>query len=170
MVVRKRLNLTGPAIAFITTTVFGWKPVLIQDNVAKILVQEFRNLSGFYEISVLSYVIMPSHIHALLGFPGIEILSKTIQTFKSISSRQVKELMIPELKENEYKLWKPRFDDLIVTTEKSLKIKMDYIHNNPVKAGLVANAIDWNYSSAIDWLTDKEGLIKIDKEYHWLIR
>ena len=113
---------------------------------------------------------MPSHIHALFGFPQIEALSKTIQMFKSIISRQVKVIKSPELKENEYKLWKPRFDDLIITTEKLLKIKMDYIHNNPVKAGLVANAVDWKYSSAVDWLTDKEGLVKIDKEYHWLVR
>jgi len=47
---------------------------------------------------------------------------------------------------------------------------MDYIHNNPVKAGLVASAVDWKYSSAVDWLTDKDGLAKIDKEYHWLVR
>jgi putative transposase len=170
MVVRKRLNLTGPAIAFITTTVFEWKPVLTQDNVVKILIQEFHNLANLYEVSILSYVIMSSHIHALFGFPKIEALSKTIQMFKSIISRQVKVIKIPELKENEYKLWKPRFDDLIITTEKLLKIKMDYIHNNPVKAGLAANAVDWEYSSAVDWLTDKEGLIKIDKEYHWLVR
>jgi len=83
---------------------------------------------------------------------------------------QVKILKIPELKENDYRLWKPRFDDLIITTEKLLKIKMDYIHNNPVKAGLVASAVDWKYSSAVDWLTDKDGLAKIDKEYHWLVR
>jgi hypothetical protein len=46
---------------------------------------------------------------------------------------------------------------------------MDYIHTNPVKAGFVANAVDWKYSSAVGWLTDKEGLVKIDKEYQWLV-
>jgi len=67
------------------------------------------------------------------------------------------------------RLWKPRFDDLIVTSERQLKIKMEYIHNNPVKAGLVEQAEDWTYSSAVDWLTDRSGLITIDKEYNWLL-
>ncbi len=61
-----------------------------------------------------------------------------------------------------------RFDDLIIQTESQLKIKMEYIHNNPVKAGLVQKAEDWMYSSAADWLTSGSGLIKIDKESQWL--
>ena len=40
MVVRKRLNITGSAIVFITTTVYEWKPVLIQDNVVQKLLKE----------------------------------------------------------------------------------------------------------------------------------
>lgn len=45
---------------------------------------------------------------------------------------------------------------------------MEYIHNNPVKEGLVIKAGDWLYSSAKDWLTDSSGLIEIDKDYKWL--
>ena len=78
-------------------------------------------------------------------------------------------LSLKELQENDYKLWKPRFDDLIVNSEKQLKIKMEYIHNNPVKAGFVEHAEDWTYSSAVDWLTARRGLLSIDKEYQWLV-
>ncbi|MCD6249842.1 MAG: transposase [candidate division Zixibacteria bacterium] len=169
MVVRKRLDINGPAIAFITTTVFEWKPVLTRGNVCPIIIEELNKTRSLFRLSIISYVIMPSHIHLLLGFPNIEDLSKSIQSFKSISSRQVKQLSVPELVENGYKLWKPRFDDLIVTSEKQLKIKMEYIHNNPVRAGLVEAAEDWRYSSAVDWLTSSTGLIKIDKEFQWLI-
>ena len=168
MVVRKRLNISGSAIAFITTTVFEWKQILTHDEIVKTIINELQYLTNLETISIISYVVMPSHIHVLFGFSKIETLSKTIQTFKSITSRQVKESKIAELKENGYKLWKPRFDDLIIKTEKQLKIKMEYIHNNPVKAGLVQKAEDWKYSSAVDWLIDKNGLVKIDKEFQWL--
>jgi len=47
---------------------------------------------------------------------------------------------------------------------------MDYIHNNPVKAGFVQQAENRYYSSAVDWLTDRKGLIKIDREFEWLIK
>ena len=170
MVIRKRLKISGPAIVFITTTIFEWKPVLTKTNVILIIITELQNIQSLFQLSVISYVIMPNHIHLVLGFKKIEVLSKCIQGFKSVTSRRVKKLVLPELLGNDYRLWKPRFDDLIVHTEKQLKIKMDYIHSNPVKAGLVHKAEDWLYSSAADWLTSKQGLIKIDKDYDWLIR
>ena len=168
MVLRKRLKITGPAIVFITTTVYEWKHVLTQRRVADIVVRELQNIQFLFQLSVISYVIMPSHIHLLLGFQDIVNLSKCIQGFKSVTSRQVKQLALPELACNDYKLWKARFDDLIIHTERQLRIKMEYIHSNPVKAGFVENAEDWLYSSAIDWMTARAGLIEIDKEFQWL--
>jgi putative transposase len=167
MVVRKRLNITGPAIAFVTTTSFEWKPVLTQKNVATIIIDELRKTQSAFQLNFISYVIMPSHIHLLIGFPEIERLSKCLQAFKSITSRQIKQLSLPELARADYRLWMPRFDDLIITSEKQMRIKMEYIHNNPVKAGLVDKAEDWRYSSAVDWSTSGSGLIKIDKESQW---
>ena len=170
MVVRKRLRLKGPAIAFVTTTVYNRKPILDTKQIVAILLKELLNITTLFKLSIISYVIMPSHIHLLIGFPMIENLSKIIQGFKSVTSKQVRRLSLIELADNNYKLWKPRFDDLIITSEKQLKIKMEYIHNNPVKAGLVDKADMWAYTSAGNWLSGRNGLIPIDKEYKWLLR
>ncbi|MBU8934298.1 MAG: transposase [candidate division Zixibacteria bacterium] len=170
MVVRKRLNIAGPAIAFITTTVFEWKPILTQMNVADTIIEEIQKTQSLFQCSMISYVIMPSHIHLLMGFANIDDLSKYMQSFKSITSRRIKRFTLQELAENDFKLWKPRFDDLIIQSERQLRIKMEYIHNNPVKAGLVENAEDWPYSSAVDWLTSNGNVIKIDKAFHWLTK
>ena len=62
-----------------------------------------------------------------------------------------------------YKLWKDRFDDLIVTSPKVLETKINYIHLNPVRAGLVKEMIDWKYSSARNYYLDDDSLICIDK-------
>jgi putative transposase len=69
--------------------------------------------------------------------------------------------------ENRYNLWKPRFDDLVVWSGKQFKIKTEYIHNNPVKAGLVRDATEYEYSSARYWLLGEPGPIPIDKEWKW---
>lgn len=167
MAIRKRLDITGPAIAFITTTVFEWKPILIQKNISDIIIEEIQNMQSLFQVSMISYVIMPSHIHLLMRFANIECLSQCIQSFKSITSRKIKRLVLQELVANDFKLWKPRFDDLIINSEKQLKIKIEYIHNNPVKAGLVKCAEDWPYSSAVDWLTSNKSLISIDREFQW---
>jgi len=155
-------------MVFVTTTVYKWQPVLTQRNIVDIITNELRNIRGIYHVSVISYVVMPSHIHALLGFRNIANLSRCIQGFKSVTSRQIKPIELPELADNGFRLWRPRFDDLIIHSKPQLRIKMEYIHNNPVKAGLVDKAEDWPYSSAVDWLTTRSGLVEIDKDYHWL--
>jgi len=170
MVLRKRLKLKGSAIVFVTTTVFKWKPIFLDPRVMTIILDEINKLQKIYEIAIICYVIMPHHIHMILGFPEVERLSKIIQSFKSITSRRVKELNLPELRENNFRLWMPRFDDLILYSEEQLKIKIEYIHNNPVKAGLVASAKEWCFSSASDWLKGESGVVKIDKDYDWLLR
>ena len=113
---------------------------------------------------------MPSHFHALLGFKRIEQLSEAMQSIKSISARKFKTIstndLLQRFNENgRFQLWKPRFDDIIIWSEEQFKIKMEYIHNNPVKAGLVEEATDYIYSSAKDWNSSETGMLTIDKDW-----
>ena len=41
---------------------------------------------------------------------------------------------------------------------------VEYVHNNPVRRGLVARPEEWYWSSARDWLTEQEGPVQIDKD------
>ncbi len=57
------------------------------------------------------------------------------------------------------RFWKARFDDEVIRNEEMLRTKLAYIHNNPVKAGLVNQAEDYPYSSARAYfLADHSGL------------
>lgn len=168
MVVRKRLKIKGTALVFVTTSVVEWLQILDKKEVADIIVSELKSSLVTYDVSPLGYVIMPSHFHGLFGFKGIENLSNFMHCFKGITSKKIKGLNLVELNSNDFKLWKPRFDDLIIKSSKQFKIKMEYIHNNPVRGGLVKKAEDWPYSSASEWLTGNKGLIEIDKNYEWL--
>ncbi len=114
MAVRKRLNLTGPAVVFVTTTVYDWKPILSRKDVAGVIVEQLRETLSVFQVAVISYVVMPSHVHLLLGFRQVENLSRCVQSFKSLASRKIKEMRLIELADNDYKVWKPRFDDLII--------------------------------------------------------
>lgn len=60
------------------------------------------------------------------------------------------------------------FDDLVISSEKQFRIKLEYIHNNPVKAGLVTTAVDYPYSSAGNRVGEGKGLVEIDKDFGWL--
>ena len=67
-----------------------------------------------------------------------------------------------------YSLWQRGFDDLVISSKKQFRIKLEYIHDNHVKAGLVTAAVDYPYSSASDRLGEGHGLVVIDKDFSWL--
>jgi putative transposase len=173
MPVTRRSDLHGPALVFITTTVVDWIPVFSNDSAALAAALQLRDVVRQFDLSVAGYVVMPSHIHALIGFPDISYMSRVMQAFKSLTSRCIKDLNICKpweetCKNDRFVLWKRRFDDLVVYSERQFRVKLEYIHSNPVRAGLVANATDWKYSSARDWILGEKGLIEIDRSCTWL--
>lgn len=59
-----------------------------------------------------------------------------------------------------FKVWQDGNDAQEIHTTGFLEEKMNYIHNNPVKAELVGRAEDYLYSSARDYGGEK-GLVEI---------
>jgi putative transposase len=172
MVVRKRLKIAGPALVFVTTTTREWLPVFDQKPAADCITKQLVETIEYFHASLVGYSVMPTHIHALIGFTDLRLLSDFMESFKSISSRKIKQLDLDIFKSQEkasdsFRLWMPRFDDIVIKSDKQFRIKLYYIHNNPVKAGLVSKAIDWEYSSAGDWLNGKIGHIPIAKDFRW---
>jgi len=173
MSIRKKLDITGPAMVFVTTITVNRIQAFHNKTVAKAVLTQLDETTRHFGIALIGYVLMPSHLHSLFGLPQIELLSKFVQGFKSLASRKVKELEVGRSKEKLYgeggfRLWRPRFDDLIITSEKQFKIKLEYIHNNPVKGGLVNEPNEWLYSSAGDWLGESKGVLKVDKYFEWV--
>jgi putative transposase len=173
MVIRRRLDLKGQSAVFVTTTIVNFVPVFSDRRIADALVQQVRNSVNHYHVSVIGWVLMPTHFHALLGFPQIEFLSQFMRDFKGLSSKMIEPLLQPEVRtrlfsQGKFRLWKARFDEVIIYSGSQFEIKLNYIHNNPVKAHLVGEPVDWDYSSAGAWMTDRVGLIPIDKEWKWI--
>jgi len=168
----KRLDcIDGPALVFVTTTATDWKRVFKNPQIARQIALHLAATADHYDASIAGYVVMPSHVHMLVGLRDVTALSKAVQFFKSMSSRHIRSIMQSGLDgtEGDFKLWMRRFDEVIIVSEVQFETKLQYIHNNPVKAGVVANAVDWKYSSARDWLMNEEGLVPIEKNYGWLI-
>ena len=174
MTVRKRVKLETPALIFVTTTVKDHIGIFKNHKFAKITLGQFVETCRHFNISIVGYVLMPSHLHAMIGLKNASKLSEFMQAFKSLSSRKIKDaLNVSQRKmfSNEnggFNLWKRGFDDTFITSQSQFRIKLNYIHNNPIKAGLVSSPEEYNYSSAIDWFTDRSGLVKIDKGFKWL--
>jgi putative transposase len=166
------LRTKGPGSSIYTTTATNWIPIFSVDEAALIALDELNKTLTIYPMTMMAYVLMPSHFHGILFSPQIEALSKFVQCFKSIISRGIKKLRVGSYNKvfynkGRYRLWKPRFDDFVIRNKKQFMTKLNYIHENPVRAGIVENPIDYKYSSAREWLTGEKGLVNIDPTIAW---
>ncbi len=69
------------------------------------------------------------------------------------------------IKDQIRKLWMKRFDDEVIRNGKIFWAKLRYIHNNPVKAGLVIKPEDYKYSSARNYVNKDNSIIEVDTDY-----
>ena len=156
---RNRTLIEAPSLFFVTTTVREWKPVFSHEKLDT-LEQQLFALIPKYADALMGYVLMPSHVHLLVGCrEGGGQLSTFMRSFKSLSAR----LIFPDAGS----LWMHRFDDLVITTEKQFAIKLNYIHENPVRGGLVKDVIDWKWSSASFWMSNEPHSL-LTKDWSWL--
>ncbi|NID10696.1 hypothetical protein [Fibrivirga algicola] len=64
--------------------------------------------------------------------------------------------MVHEVNEQSFKIWEDRFDDVVLYSRDVCETKIDYMHQNPVKAGLVAAPEHYRHSSAAFYLTSNK--------------
>ena len=67
-------------------------------------------------------------------------------------------------KNHKHKFWMPRFHDEGIRNREMLATKIEYIHYNPVKAGLCSKPEDYKYSSARNYFLDDQSVLYVDTE------
>lgn len=152
-------------LRFITFSTYHFVPLMRNPLVADLMVEcidRSRKRHGFH---LFAFAVMPEHVHLLMWprLPG-STCGQALKTMKlSFVTRAVarwKELKAPvldRLRDPQGRLcaWQRGggYDRNIHSDEERLE-KMEYIHNNPVNAGLVKRAVDYRWSSA-SWYSDE---------------
>jgi hypothetical protein len=116
-------------------------------------------IHGFF---LFGYVLMPEHMHLLLGEPKLHSHAITISVLKGETSKL--------LKGDRPQFWQTRYYEFNVFTQKKFAEKIDYIHSNPVTRGLVEKPEDWPWSSFRHWSTGEPGRIEIESHWTWTRR
>jgi len=112
------------------------------EQLAKV-VRQRREEHGFL---LTAWVFHPDPWHAII-FPRYPLtLSRVMEAIKVGST-----LRINSARRRTGLLWQPRFFDRVLRTVKECSEKVEYIHLNPVKAGLVRRAEDWPWSSVREY-------------------
>ena len=177
MSVRLTISKDDPCL-FITAVAKNRLQVFQTDAIKQITcraIDEARTSCGFL---LFAYVIMPDHLHLLTDSPREP--SIVLQFIKGIVSRRVlgylkemkyeaslRKLEHDDWKRNHrYSLWQHDSDVFSIVSESTFMQKINYIHENPVRAGLVERPEDYRWSSARFWKkcpTEDEAL-KVDIE------
>lgn len=159
--------------------------VFTEERYFQIAIDNLNFYREKYKFLLLGYVIMPEHVHFLLyTFPDLGKISDIMRDWKWSTAFDIKEQclkddrdkLLDEFRLNAkrsgrhgYQIWMPRFDDVLIYSKEQYEIKLNYIHNNPVKRGLVDKPEDWKYSSARNYLLGDHSIIRVDTDINFAL-
>jgi putative transposase len=162
---------------FFTVTCLQSKAILEEDKFKDIIIDSLRFLTRNNRVTVYAFVIMHNHLHMIwqrlgdhnkrdvqrdfLKFTGQQILKQ----LRNQKSPCLNELYVGA-KDRKYQVWERNAFSMPIYTDKFLYQKLEYIHYNPVQAGLCRYPEEYKYSSAgfyynsksdFDFLTHVDG-------------
>ncbi len=168
-------------VHFITITVVDWIDVFTRIEYFDIITDSLAYCRKNKGMVIFGYCIMPNHIHLIFrsrdGKP-----SELIRDFKGFTSKKMLNAIKGNLRESrrewmlwmfkkagskrsnvtEYQFWQQDNHPIEIWSLKVFEQKLNYTHNNPVKAGFVMEPWEWKYSSARNYCDDYDGVLKID--------
>ncbi|MDQ7959436.1 REP-associated tyrosine transposase [Flavobacterium lindanitolerans] len=165
---------------FITATVVDWIDVFTRKNYRDCIIDCLDFCIKNKGMTVYGYVIMSNHIHLIILSKDGK-LSDLIRDFKKFTAKTILEKIQAEpesrrdwmlerfktateshSRNKNYQFWQYGNHAEEIYSEKFMWSKLDYIHMNPVRAGLVVKASDYIYSSASNY-ANGEGILTIEK-------
>jgi putative transposase len=160
---------------FITFSCYQRLPLLKTARARDIFVNELarvRDTTGFH---LIGYVVMPEHVHLLMSEPPCGTPSTVLHKLKLRVARRLRQRRRPACARQlrlpfeaahrpPRAFWQARFYDFNVYSKGKKTEKLNYIHANPVKRGLVKHPKDWPWSSWGFYYGDEAGLVRIDVE------
>ena len=154
------------ALHFLTFQVVQWADIFTRKTYRDIVIDSFTYCRDQKGLEIYAYVIMSNHIH-LLARSGKEDLSGVIRDFKRHTANKIIEavqsgpesrkdwlLMIFQYaagghnRNEKYQVWTHENHAEEIFSNKFIEQKIQYIHDNPVRAGIVDNPDEYLYSSS----------------------
>ena len=177
----KYISRDNPAY-YLTSVAHNRLPVFQTDKLKTITCNALDEARKSAKILIFAYVIMPDHVHLITD--SSRKISEVLRYTNGITARRVigylKEQNLAgslaklrhEERPNQYKysLWEHHPNAMSLTSEATFMQKVNYIHQNPVRAGLVERAEDYLFSSTRIWRRtplDSEPLAVDIKEISW---
>jgi REP element-mobilizing transposase RayT len=155
------------ATYFVTLTVVGWIDIFTRKEYTDEIIKNLKFCQQNKNLEIFEYVIMPSHIH-LICRRNQGLLNELLRDFKSYTAKQILQLVRDNPQESrkewlvymfqffanrhaqnsENMFWQKTNHPIELYSNKVIQQKVDYLHQNPVAAGIVTEPCYYLYSSA----------------------
>jgi putative transposase len=145
-----RRNRVPGGTYFFTVNLYDRRRALLVKNI-DILRKAVRGVRMKAPFHIDAWVVLPDHRHCLWTLPegGVDFSARW-QAIKTAFSKQIPPgefRSASRLGKAERGIWQLPFWEHTIRDDRDYAAHMDYIHFNPVKHGLVAEAANWPYSS-----------------------
>jgi REP element-mobilizing transposase RayT len=153
----------------VTYSVVDWLPVFVSEQACRIITDSLNFCHRQKALRVNAYVIMPTHMHAIFFDSDFDSgrLQRSLADFRKFTGRSLSDfcsqhmppcfaetLRAEATADRERRLWQPNRHPEAIESEWFWRQKLDYLHDNPFRKGLVLRADHWRYSSAGFYLSD----------------
>ena len=176
---RYKIQENGIIPHYITWTITGWLPIFVSHKYYDILTESLKYCRLQKSLLVHAYVIMPTHAHLTLSVQqGGDLVAVLRDSRKFIAKEIVRQLKQDGNSlfdwafrdaarkqgrpEGSYAVWQPGGHPEVIMSSGFARQKVDYLHDNPVRKGLVWRPEDWRYSSAGQYATGEAGPLEVD--------
>ncbi|MDP8230619.1 MAG: transposase [Candidatus Gorgyraea atricola] len=143
----------------ITTATFNRKPIFRDERNCKILLATIEFFKLVLDYKLFAYCLMPDHLHLIIQTYGIYNISYIMKMIKGNFARKYNKML-----STQGKVWQDRFYDTGLRNHDVLLQKIEYIHNNPVRAKLTTTPDEYPFSSYNYYFGNNySGIPEIDK-------
>ena len=169
-------------LQFITTSTYRRAPVFLSHRFCHCFVQRLEEVRQELKFLLIGWVLMPEHFHLLIKPEPAETTPLILKELKEQTADRILKTLRANLQYEwchktltrlrlpptvhdgcHYRLWNRRFHPFNVFTEKKLQEKLNYMHNNPVKRGLVSSPGDWPWSSWRFYNWQDASILRMDR-------
>ena len=164
---RKWSNVNLPGVLhFVTGNFLHRVPLFIDSACCEEFLEVLSDLNQQWPSKLISYVLMPDHFH-LISNPRDGHIKEFIGTLKSLSAKRILTSRKSVRVRSDGQVWQESFKAMPLWSGWMIWQKINYIHANPVRAGIVKSAKDYRWSSFHSYYSQTPKLIPIDWDWAW---
>jgi putative transposase len=168
------------AVYFLTFTIVDWVDVFTRPVYKNVITDSLNYCIESKGLEVFSWCLMSNHLHLVCRAAENFRISEIIRDFKKYTAKNILDKLLTEPESrrewmlhrfefagkfdkriSKYRFWQDTNHAILLESSEMVDQKINYTHNNPVRAGIVAKPEDYLYSSASDYSGEK-GLVNVE--------